>query len=155
MRNKLIKLLRNLEKESMYENNYADGFGEEQQDYEVKEHLKFPNYRLIIKRYHNEYPLSKKYSGQVPENKIRSELKRMEMDDLLMISTQEAIKYAYTDNQYEPDYNEGLVFTSESIILTTRGKSQYRYAMYKAKENPIAIIISIIALAVSIIPRFL
>ena len=158
MRNKLIKLLRSFEKEGGFQNLYADGFGKEQCDYEVEEHLDFPNYRVVISRYNRKYPLPK-YRGLSPSvsgGSIKAELKRMEMDGLLMISTQKAVKYAYIDNKNpDPDYDEGFMFTSESIILTTKGKSKLRYVIYKATENPIPIVFSLIATIISIISLFL
>jgi len=157
MRENLIKLLRQLEEESGFQNSYADSFGEPQCDYEVKEHLDFPNYRLVTRRYNEKYPLAK-YKGQtpvVPSSSIRAELKRMEMDGLLMISTQEAIKYAQANSKCGPDYDEGVSFTSESIILTTKGKSDWRYFLEDAKKNPFATLLSIAAIIISMIALFL
>lgn len=157
MRNKLIKLLRDIEIEGGFLNKYSDSFGEPQSDYEVEEYLDFPNYRLIIKRYNEEYQLPKhnKLQPLILDNSIKSEIKRMEMDGLIMISTQKAIKYAYSNNNYGPDYDEGSSFDTESIILTTKGKSGFRYFMYKATENPVTTIMSLVAIIISIIALFL
>ena len=156
MRNKLIKLLRCLENESGYENKYADQIGEHQCDYEVQEYINFPNYRLIIRRYNEMYPLPK-YHGQqpmTPSNGINAELKRMEMDGLLMTGTQSAVKNAYTGSKCGPDYDD-VVFTSESVVLTTKGKSGWRYILYKANENPITLTFTLTAVTISIIGLFL
>ena len=86
MRSKLIKLLRCLEEESGFYNKYADSFGEPQCDYEVKEYIDFPNYWLVVRRYNEKYPLPK-HNGLQPitlDNGIKAELKRMEMDGLIM-----------------------------------------------------------------------
>ncbi|MDP3057177.1 MAG: hypothetical protein Q8N37_01475 [bacterium] len=157
MRENLIKLLRHFEEESGFQNSYADNFGDLLCDYSVEEYLDFPNYRLITRRYNEKYPLLK-HRGQTPvilSNSIRAELKRMEMDGFLMISTQEAIKYAYADSKYGPDYDEGVSFTSESIILTTKGKSGWIYFLEDAKKNPFATLLSIAAIIISIFALFL
>jgi hypothetical protein len=157
VRNKLAKLLRTLEEESGFENKYADNFGEPQCDYEVQEYIDFPNYRLVVERYNEKYPLPK-HNGQQPivlDSSIKSELKRMEMDGLIMIGTQQATKYAYTDNRCGPDYDEGTSFTSESIVLTTKGKNSLRYFIHKATENPVTTIMSFTAIVISLIALFL
>jgi hypothetical protein len=79
----------------------------------------------------------------------------MEMDGLIMIGTQKAIKYAHTNNRCGPDYNEGISFTSESIVLTTKGKSGLRYFIHKATENPVTTGISFVAIVISVISLFL
>src|SRR3989338_6463370 len=126
MRNRLIKLLRRLEEVSGFQNKYPDSFGEPQCDYDVEEHINLPNYRLIRRLYDEEYLPPMRHGSTVielttPENGIMAELKRMERDDLIIIGTQQATKYAYTNNTNEPDYDEGFVATSESIVLTTKG----------------------------------
>ena len=155
MRHKLIKLLRDLEKESSFRNSYADELGQPEYDYEIVENMDFPNYRLIIRRYEKKYPLPR-HKGQQPvraENSIKGELKRMQMDGLLIVDTQNAVKYAY--DKQGPDYDEGVTFVSESIILTTKGKSNWRYILYEATKNLITTIMSLIAIAISIIAIFL
>lgn len=157
MRKKLIKLLRKLESESGFENNYHDFFGQPECDYEVKEYLEFPNYRLVVRRYNEEYPLPK-HNGLQPiilDNSIKSELKRMEMDRLILISTQTAIKYAYSNNNCGPDYDDGTSFSTESIILTTKGKSEFRYFIHKTTENPVTTVMSLLAIIISLIALFI
>ncbi len=157
MRSKLIKLLRCLEEESGFYNKYADSFGEPQCDYEVKEYIDFPNYRLVVRRYNEKYPLPK-HNGLQPitlDNGIKAELKRMEMDGLIMIGNQRATKYAYANNNRGPDYDDGTSFTTESIVLTTKGKSGWRYFIHKATENPVTTTMSIIAIVISLISLLL
>lgn len=152
MRGKLIKLLRKLEEESGLNNTYSDFIGEYQCDYQVEEHLDFPNYRLVVRRYNEEYPLPK-HKGQQPiylESSIKAELKRMEIDGLVMINQQDAVKYAYTQGNKGPDFDEGNSFVTESIVLTTKGKNGWRYFLHKATENPLTTLLSIVALLVSI-----
>lgn len=155
MRNKLVKLLRSLEKESGFENSYSDRLGDEECDYSVTEYLDFPNYRVVIGRFNKKYPLPKN-NGLQPihsSNSIKAELKRMEMDGILDISIQKGTIYAHTESSCGPDY-EGTSFETESIILTTRGKSSWQYFVHEAMKNPLSTLLSIVALIISIIALF-
>ena len=146
-----------MEDESGLKNTYADYFGEHQCDYTVEEYIDFPNYRLVVRRYNEKYPLPT-HEGQQPvvlDSSIKAELKRMEMDGLVIIDKQNAVKYAHTDSKCGPDYDEGANFISESIVLTTKGKSGWRYFVHKATENPITTVLSSVAIVISIIALFL
>jgi len=152
MRNNLIKLLRKTECESCFENIFHDRIGFSECDYEVMEHMTYPNYSVITKRYNEIYPLPKD-KGLQPitlSGYINSELKRMEMDGIIMIGIQRASKSAQTSNKCGPDHEE-IVFKTESVILTTKGKSNFKYLIYKAADNPVVTIISFLALVVSVI----
>lgn len=152
MRNKLIKLLRKLDNESYFKNEYKDTLGYALYNYEITEHIIYPNYRLVEKRYNDAYPLPK-HKGQQPvtlSGYINSELKRMEMDGLIMIGIQIVTKSAYAINGVGPDYDDESSNT-ESIILTTKGKSGFRYFMYKVTENPVTIVLSVLAIIISVI----
>lgn len=157
MRNKLIKLLRNLEEESGFENKYADSIGNPECDYEIQEYIDFPNYRLVTRRYNEMFSLPKHGNQQpiVLDSGIKAELKRMEMDGLIMIGIQTGTKYAYTKDGRFPDYDEGTSFDLESIVLTTKGKSGFKYFMYKATENPLTTLMSLAAIIISIVALFL
>ncbi|MDO8518126.1 MAG: hypothetical protein Q7S26_02445 [bacterium] len=152
MRNNLIQLLRAFDRESIFENEYNDSFGDEHYDYSVEEHIGFPNYRTIDRLYVARYLNHLK--SVAPSNSIKAELKRMEADGLVMIGTQKGVKYSYAGDGKGFDYDEGVSFTTESIVLTTKGQSGWRYFLYQAKENPfnvVAIGISVIALIVSVV----
>ncbi len=156
MRYRLLKILREYDNYSSFENSYPDTFGEEEFDYEVTERINFPNYRTIDHLYQKKYsPETPSFLPAAPSVPIKAEMKRMEADGLVIIGTQEGVKYAVTSSRQAPDYDEGSVFTTESIILTTKGKSRLRFILYQAQENPfnvMALIVSIIALAISFLP---
>lgn len=156
MRTKLIKLLRKLEKESGFKNEYTEFFEEYQCDYSVEEYLDFPSYKFVIKRFNDEHSIKKENGliSLISSNSITAELKRMEADGLVMIGTQEGIKYARTASNKGPDFDDGAKFTCESIVLTTKGKSGWRYFLHKATENPVTTILSTVAIVISIIALF-
>ena len=147
MRSKIIKLLRLLECESDFKNEYSEYDETTQTDYFLTEiGLDFPNYTFIVKRFNKIY-------SNVPNNNIKAELKRMEADGLVMIEVQEGIRYVSPEAPYNDD--GGRKFTTESVVLTTKGKSEWRYFLYKATENPISTILSVIATVISIVALFL
>ncbi|MDB4984426.1 MAG: hypothetical protein JWM20_605 [Patescibacteria group bacterium] len=148
MRRNLIKLLRKLEKESSYKNDYIEFIENYMCNYDVGELLNFPDYRYVIKKYNELY-------GETPENGIKAELKRMEADSLVMIEIQNAIKCLTTKSGSGPDFDEGIEFKTESIILTTKGKSNWRYVLHMAMENPITTTLSFLAIIISIIALFI
>ena len=150
MRNKIIKLLRNLQQRSSYENEYEDFSVGYMCNYYITDTLDFPDYRLIITKLNEKYKKSNnKQKNLLADNNIRAELKRMEADELITISIQKGIRNATTDKN-GPDV-ENKAFTTECIILTTQGKDRWRYYYHKAKENPFVIFISITSLIISII----
>lgn len=155
MRNKLLQLLRKYDREVVFENEYSDAIGDEQLSYLVQEHIAFPNYRTIDRLFQEKYlSASRHLVSASPSNSIKAELKRMESDGLVIIGSQEGTKYAYTASTNAPDYDEGVRFTTESVVLTTKGKSGWQYLLYQAQENPfnlIAIIISVVSLIVSVV----
>ena len=150
MRKKIIKLLRLLEQESCFKNEYGDRLMRGEM-YSVEEFLDFPDYRLIIKRFNDKYVVTKENGLISPtsSSSIRAELKRMEADGLVMISVQEGVKFAKNLDGKGPDYNDEI-FTSESVVLTTKGKSWWGYLLHKFTENPISLILSIIAIIISV-----
>jgi len=157
MRNKLIKLLRQMEEESGYKNKYTEYLEEYQCNYSVKEYLEFPDYRFIIEQFNKEDSITNE-NGLIPpvsRNSIVAELRRMEADGLLMIGNQKGTKYATAIANNGPDFDEGIKLLSESIVLTTKGKSGWRYFWYKATENPVTIIMSSVAIIISVISLFL
>lgn len=157
MRNKLIKLLRELEQENGFKNEYSEYLEEYQCDYSVGEYLDFPDYRFVVKRFNDKHSMTKDNGiiSPISSNGIKAEVKRMEGDGLLMIGVQEGIKNAYSSTNQGPDFDGNFKFTSESIVLTTKGKSSWRYFLHKATENPITTILSSVAIIISIIALFL
>lgn len=120
----------------------------------VRSFLHFPNYRFLI----NEFNIEYKKGIQIPQPYITrlliAELKRMEADKLIMISTQEILEYIFETNG---DFSINLIgrgwkSNTECITLTTKGKSYYKYVLENAFENPIPTVISIISLVISIVP---
>ncbi len=154
MRGKLIKILREAESVSEFENEYHDAIGDELFDYLVDERVAFPNYRTLDSLYQRKYlPPTKRMQIAAPSSLIQAELKRMEADGLVLLGTQQGVKYAHTSDN-GPDYDEGTRFTTESIVLTTKGRSGLQYLLYQATENPFnvaAIVISIVSLIISIL----
>ncbi len=153
MRQRIISLLKDLEYEKELLNvtytyeDYETGNGE----CCVEELLTFPNYQLIFDKYYDRYLQT--YIGSksiVPRNNILAELQRMESDGLVMVRIQECEKVFSPDViDFRPEKREN--FKTESIVLTTRGKSKWGYSLHKAWENPISTGIAISALLVSII----
>lgn len=154
MKGKIIKLLRDFETRSGFINKYVDFDHTYQCDYSIEEYVDFPNYRTVITGFNEIYVVTNENGLIVPfsSNSIRAELKRMETEGLIMIGVQEGRKYATTDDVSAPDFDEGTNFTSESIILTTKGKNRWDYFIYKAtEENPISTLISLFALVISVV----
>jgi len=154
MRKKLLKLLRDVENDNGFENKYKELWEEYACDYFVEEYLDFPNYRFIIKKV-NDDNVVKSRGVRIPfsDGGIKAELKRMESDGLVMISIQKGIGNANGTNG--PD-SENHVINTESIILTTKGKSKWRYFLHQVSENPFALaalIISLISLSVAILRK--
>ncbi len=157
MKEKIIKLLRNLEERSGFENNYTEYNAEYQCHYAIQEYVNFPNFKTITQEYNTQYPIVQPNGLAVvfPSNSILAELKRMEMEGLVMLGIQEGRKYGTTSSAEAPDFDDGFNFSTESVILTTKGKSKWQYFLYKAtEENPIATILSIMAIVISIFASF-
>ncbi|MBU1557809.1 hypothetical protein KKC45_02510 [Patescibacteria group bacterium] len=158
MRNKLIKILRESEeKGDGYKNEYIDFFKGHRCNYSITEYLDFPNYRFVTKEYNNKYATRNRNGiiSIISSRSIRAELKRMEFDSLVIIGIQEGISYATTTTASEcPDFDEPTESTSESLVLTTKGKNEWEYFWHKITENPINIIISSVAIIISIIALF-
>lgn len=156
MRTKLIKLLRKLETESGFVNEYVDYDESYECYYSIKEYLDFPDYRFIVSRLNNEQVvMNDGIITVISSNSILAELKRMESDGLATIGTQAGRKYASTTGS-GPDFDEGAgaSFTTESVILTTQGKSEWRYFMHTTFQNPLASALSALAVIISIIALF-
>lgn len=156
MRNKLIKLLRELEKESGFKNEHSEFEEAYGCNYLIEEYLDFPDYRFVTTRFNDEHAIKKDdVISLIPSNSILAEMKRMEADGLVMIGVQKCRKYA-TAIGNGPDFNEGdgISFTTESVVLTTQGKSAWLYFLHTILENPLANALSAIAVIVSIIALF-
>lgn len=156
MREKLVTLLRELENENGFKNEYIQFEENYQCDYSVEECLDFPNYRFVIKKLNdNHFTKGKRFISPISSNSISAELKRMEADGLVIIGVQDGIKYVFTKSNKGPDFDEDIKFTTESIILTTKGKSEWSYFLHKTTENPVTTVISLIAITISIITLFI
>ncbi|MES2213527.1 MAG: hypothetical protein V4473_01640 [Patescibacteria group bacterium] len=157
MKEKLIKLLRELENRSGFENKYFDYDPTYQSNYSIVEYIDFPNYLTVIENFNIMYKVISE-AGLIivhPSNAIRAELKRMESEGLIMIGTQNGLKSGTTTDSHAPDFDEPIKFTCESIILTTKGKSTWQYLIYKAtEENPLATVLSLVAIIVSVFALF-
>lgn len=154
MRTKLIKLLRKLESESAFHNEYFEYSERYNCDYKHDEYIDLPNYKAVTGKYNELYKVTRK-QVIIPtaESNIRAELTRMEADGLIMISIQDAKYFAVpVPGAAGPD-EEGDG-KSESIILTTKGKSQWRYFWYKAWDNPVTTVLSIVAVCISLYGLF-
>jgi hypothetical protein len=156
MRNRLIKLLRELETERHTKNEYLEYLEDFNVDYSIEEFLDFPNYGLIVNRYDKKYPIYSNDGNDLisSDNAVKAELKRMEADGLVMIGIQKSLRYAYAPNNKAPDH-DGFKAKTESVILTTKGKSEWRYFWHKATDNPVTTILSVSAIIISIIALFL
>jgi hypothetical protein len=144
MRKKILKLLRETEKESSLTNTWQEYYESEDGNYKITECIDFPNYRYVAQTLDNK---------GLHFNAVKSELKRMEKDGLVSIDIQDGYQYAerLDDLRGLPEM-EGEKKT-ESVILTTKGKSGWKYFVYQTVENRIAflsLIISVIAVLISI-----
>lgn len=155
MRKKLLKLLRELETESGFKNEYFDTDEGLDCDFSVDEYLDFPDFRFVIKRF-NEENVVMRDELVIPytSNSIRGELKRMEADGLVMIGTQEGKRWASVSRGNGPEI-ENASFTTESIVLTTQGKSGWQYTVHEFFENPFTSIPAVLALIISIVALFI
>lgn len=156
MRRKLIAILRELEKETALKNEYTEFLDQYQCHYSVEEYIDFPNYKLVTHRLNDRYPVETDKGFILPTSdaSVRAELKRMEADGLVMIGVQEGQKSATTESNQGPDFDELFSFTCESIVLTTKGKSEWRYIVHEITRDPlsvIAIVVSAVSLIISIL----
>lgn len=144
IREKLITILRELEKEKdPYRNTYHYYLEKAEQKIEAEEILNFPNFRTVEERFEEEYSSDDEIIMPVSAGSIRAELKRMESDGLVMIGTQQIRSIDGVHGDYDKE--------SESIILTTKGKSKNKYFWHKAWDNPVTTVLSVLALIISII----
>lgn len=152
MRSKLLKILKKIEETDGYKNEYEEYFEYYDAEYSITEYTDFPTYSFIIRVYNSEYPvISNGIINPVSENALKSELRRMENDGLIMISIQTGNKYGHSSTG--PDI-ENMAFKCESVVLTTRGKDWCKYARSVAMENPVSFLFSLIALITSFLALF-
>lgn len=156
MRGKLLKLLRELELESGKKNGYFEYVEYFDSEYWVEEYLDFPNYGLVANLYDEKYPVYLDDGDTLVSSKhaVKAELKRMEADGLVMIGTQKGFKNMNASHRHAPDH-ESVKFETECLVLTTKGKSVWRYFLHKATDNPVATGLSLIAIIISIISLFI
>jgi len=149
--------MRRLEKEDGFTRKYRKSteFDGRELMYHVEDYFDFPTYELLIERFNDEYP-RRPESGLIMQssgNGIKAEMRRMELDGLVMIGEQVGVSNGQGETNEGPDFENAEV-KSESLILTTRGKSRWRYFWYKASDNPITTVFSCIAVIISIIALF-
>lgn len=157
MRNRILKILRALERQEGFKSKYRHAVEDDGRDlgYMVEEYFDFPTYRFLVEKFNDEY-LSQPKGGLVVQsaaNGIKAELRRMELDGLVMIGEQKGVRHAYGETSESPDY-ENMETNSDSIILTTKGKSEWRYFLHKATENPVTTMLSLLAILISLISLF-
>lgn len=154
MRKKIVNLLRLWEPQNGgYENQYSEYSSDYGCEYDVVEFLDYPNYQTIVKNLQKQYTFSEDDQAIFSfRSEVIAELKRMEVDQLILIETQKGHKTATTTSTRYPNFDDQMYeFTTESIILTTKGKSTWKYFLQKAKDNPVNLILSIIAIIISVI----
>lgn len=136
-----IEFLKEVDRDNLLKNVYTRYDEEYQCDYSVEEYLDFPDFRFVVKQFNDKYLVNKNgqpiliYSSQG----ILAELKRMELDGLIDIGTQKGILYAVTKCKNAPNFDEGTKVTRKSIILTTKGKSDFGYLLYQLEEQRFAV----------------
>ena len=133
--------------------NDCDTFLEEVQESKtVRQYMDFPNFAYIIRKI--EQTLKDSAKTNFIEGSVLAELKRMEADGLVLIGTQDVREYVV---EFQSDfsvklYGEGWDATTQSIVLTTKGRSRKDYLLYQIEEQKfavLALIVSIIALFTS------
>lgn len=154
MRKKLLTLLRELESQSGFRNEYTNLDDSLDCTYTMDEYINFPDFRFLLKHL-NERNVVTRDGIIIPfsTNSVTAELRRMEADGLIMIGTQTGIRYGSVFAGNGPEI-ENAAFTTESVVLSTQGKSRWRYFEHKFWENPVAATLSLIAIAISIITLF-
>jgi len=160
MRNKLIKLLQDVERRQD-DNGRSIKFKEfiefcdgdfEHTSYSIER----PNYNYLLQEINtHEGANTKKIGGDCnySKNAIVSELRRMQADGLVFIDTQTML----VENLTQPQEYVCTRHTEETqaITLTTRGKNRFRYALHQATENPVTLLLSIVAILISLIGFFI
>lgn len=151
-----IEFLKEVDRDNLLKSEYTQYDEEYQCDYSVEEYLDFPDYRFIIKQFNNKYLVSKngQPSPTFSSQGILAELKRMELDGLIDIGTQDGVLYAVTESRKGPDFDEGTKVARKSIILTTKGKSDLEYLRYQLKEQRFAVwalVLSFISILISLL----
>lgn len=127
---------------------------EDSQEYRfVRVFLFFPNYKFIIDKFISEHDKDNKFEPLFLDRAIKTELKRMEADNLIIISVQEVSEYVL---EIKGDFSrillgDGWKSKTESIILTTKGKNYLEHVWENARENPMPIGISIVSIIISIL----
>lgn len=150
MRSKLIKLLRDLENESGFRNEYSKYSEVHNCSYEITESVDFPNFRLIGKEFNKRCPTTYGSLVLYSDTAIRAELVRMESDGLVLLGTQKAIIQGMPrPSNAAPDI-ENAESTTERVILTTQGKNAFRYFLHKITKEPVLFLFSSTALTISI-----
>lgn len=126
--------------------------------YEVRSFLSFPNYEYLTFRLtEDNNPENDTIFNTSLENKIRTEIYRMKLDNLVTIgeqSVKDCIIKNSTNSKPQITLDPIRTTNTESITLTTKGLNKWGYFKQKAAENPITTITSIVALIISLISLF-
>lgn len=142
-----LEYYRNVDRNKLLKYDYEKFFEENENYCMVRAFLIFPNYGFIVKEL-SDYIEKNKMRNSISESSIKAELKRMESDGLVMIGTQTIQEYTYVvDGSFNHVLGKGWTTKTESIILTTLGRSKWRYFWHKTTENPFAVIAILISLA--------
>ena len=129
-------------------------FSEEaQSNITIRQYIKLPNFAYLINQVESSYSeLDRKpYIASL----VLSEFKRMETDGLIVIGTQSAQEFVIEDGTVKT-FGDGWDAETESVVLTTRGKSWQEYFLNQIKEQWVAVaalILSFIAIIISLYKR--
>jgi hypothetical protein len=123
---------------------------EENGHYEVITYIAIPNTDFLLETLSNE---------NVNIGLLRGELERMKKDGLILIGSQRAQQFVLGSRGDFSHFTrgEGWFVETDSIILTTKGKSSTDFLLYQLEEHRFAawsLFISIAALALSAIALF-
>src|SRR3989344_6770338 len=109
MRDKLIEILRDLEKSDQHGPlqyitlDYKEEF---QTEYSMENFIDFPDFKFIERKMEQKYSthdITGMLTGMpYSKNGIFSELRRMELDGLINIGIQKGTRYAYSENNRGP-----------------------------------------------------
>lgn len=124
----------------------TDLVDEDRGHYEVISYVSTPNIYFLKDKLCDE---------RTHEGLLRAELKRMESDRLILIGEQKAQQFVIDSRGDFSRYTrgDGWFIDTDSIVLTTKGKSKLRYFLYQIQEQSlaaIAIVISIASLIISV-----
>jgi len=139
-------------------NDYDTFLEETESNATIRQYLDFPNFSYIVRKIETIYE-NQENKKLLVEGLVLSNLKRMEKDGLILVSTQNIREYVigYNSDFTVRIFGEGWNTQTECVVLTTKGKNQLDYLLYQIEEQKFAVaalILSLVSLVFSIFTPF-